>query len=104
MFTRPAISFTESFDFCIDTFFHANKNVVLGEVFQYILKPSTQPKPAVCGNFKTRSKVLLINNNLILIYWDYGRVWEICALVEIGNADHLSKLGNYADNKIKNNT
>lgn len=88
MSTRKAI-FTPIFDECLTEFFPDRVTEIRIEIQDYVNGKIGKPKPRECGLHRSRIKFLLPKNNIIIMYWDYGAVWEFFGILEDDNKIHL---------------
>ena len=88
----PTVIFTPSFYQCIDHFFKECRDNLYKEIQCYFDSPTSLSAPQKCGVKKIRTKILLVDNNAILQYWDYGRIWHVYGITEMGNTDQLDVL------------
>lgn len=89
--TATAI-YTATFYQCVDRFFKGRKDDLYREIQEYLDTPTLLPPPQKCGNKKARNKILLGDNNAILQYWDYGRIWQVYGITEMDNEEQLNVL------------
>lgn len=82
--------FNPVFDDCLRELFSGRQSSIKNEVFDYAAGKITEPQPRICGLHRTRIKFLLPTNNVIVMYWDYGSVWEFYGVIEPNNTTHLA--------------
>jgi hypothetical protein len=88
MIERKAI-FNLVFSDCLSELFSDRPLSIFNEIEDYVTGKITEPPPRACGLHRTRIKLLLPKNNVIVMYWDYGSVWEFFCVIEPNNKIHL---------------
>jgi hypothetical protein len=94
-------SYRSIFNECLTEFFPGREKSIKDEIEEYACGKKQFPTPRECGNHNYRIKQLLPENNVIVMFWDHGKIWDFFDVMEPDNSEQLVIFKQKLDEKDK---